>query len=128
MRTPESAEHVCFHGRGIAEGVSPKAPMKTGETQRMKESYYESLAHYISPESCLDGPRGRGEALIGENAGVVLSSENTLFRRPSWWTDAKAPYSTALCESSNAPAESGTRACADVFHTGIGRPRKGGLS
>ena len=33
----------------------------------MKESYHESLAHYMSPESCLDDPRGRGEALTGEN-------------------------------------------------------------
>jgi len=110
-----------------SDGVRPKAPMKTGETQRMKESYHERVATYMSPESCLDGPRGRGEALTGESAGVVLSSENTLSRRPSRWTVAKATRSMALCESLNAPAESETHACVDVFHTGIGRPRKGGL-
>ena len=88
------------------QGVCPKAPIKTGETQRMKESYHESLANHMSPESCLDGPQGRGEALTGGNTGVVLSSENTLSRRPSQWAGAKATRLTALCESLNAPAES----------------------
>jgi len=113
--------------------------MKIGETQRMKESYHERVANYMSPESCLDGPRGRGEAFdpavaglrftqqSRESAGVVLSSENTSFRRPSRWTVAKATRLTALCESLNAPAESKTHACVDVFHAGIGIPRKGAL-
>ena len=88
----------------------------------------------MSPESCLDGPRGRGEALTWESTGVVLSSdrvrrkskeENTPFRRPSQWAGAKATRSTAYCESSDAPAESKTNACVDVFHTGIGITRKG---
>ena len=29
----------------------------------MKESYKEGDAHHFDPESCLDDPRGRGEAL-----------------------------------------------------------------
>jgi len=37
----------------------------------MKESTYETLAHYKSPESCPDGPKGRGE-----NTGVGLAIEN----------------------------------------------------
>jgi hypothetical protein len=90
----------------------------------MKESYYENLANYISPESCLDGPRGRGEALTGESAGVVSSSENTSFQRPSQWAGAKAKPTISLCERWTALAESKTNACVDVFHTGIGRPRK----
>ncbi len=49
----------------------------------MKESYNEGVASHIDPESCLDDPRGRGEALTGESAGGLLSSENTFFRRPS---------------------------------------------
>lgn len=91
----------------------------------MKESYYENLANYISRESCLDGPRGRGEALTGESTGTVLSSENTTIQRPSRWTGAKATRPMSLCERSVALAESKTSACVDVFHTGIGRPRKG---
>ena len=49
----------------------------------MKESYNEGVASHIVPESCLDDPRGCGEALTGGNTGGLLSSENTLFRRPS---------------------------------------------
>ena len=43
----------------------------------MKESYGEGIASHTGPESCLDDPRGRGEALTGESAGGLLSSENT---------------------------------------------------
>ncbi len=81
----------------------------------------------MSRESCLDHPRGDGEALTVGSAGVVLSSVNTLFRRPSRWTGAKATRLTAVSESLNAPAESKTHACMDMLHTGIGRPRKDGL-
>ncbi|MCP5002720.1 MAG: hypothetical protein GY941_02025 [Planctomycetes bacterium] len=48
----------------------------------MKESYNEGVASHIGPESCLDDPRGRGEALTGGSTGGLLSSENTFFRRP----------------------------------------------
>ncbi len=106
-------------------GVSPKAPIKTGGNQRMKESYYEGIASHIGPESCLDDPQGRGEALTGESTGVVLNSENTLSRRPSQWAGAKATRMRTLCKCGSAPAESETNACVDGLHTGIGRPRKG---
>ena len=49
----------------------------------MKESYQKGVANHLSPESCLDDLRGRGEALAGESTGGLLSSENTTFRRPS---------------------------------------------
>jgi len=49
----------------------------------MKESYNESVASHIGPDSCIDDPRGRGEALTGGNTGGLLSSENTSFLRPS---------------------------------------------
>ena len=49
----------------------------------MKESYQKGIANHLSPESCLDDPRGRGEALTGESTGGLLSSENTKFRGPS---------------------------------------------
>ena len=48
-----------------------------------KESYQKGVATHLSPESCLDDPRGRGEALTGGSTGGLLSSENTIFRRPS---------------------------------------------
>ncbi len=53
----------------------------------MKESYNEGVASHIGPESCLDDPRGRGEALTGESTGGLLSSEITEFRSSTSWTD-----------------------------------------
>ena len=47
----------------------------------MQESYMKGLANHHSPESCLDDQQWHGEALIGEHAGTVLSSEITLIRR-----------------------------------------------
>ena len=41
----------------------------------MKESYGKGLAGHTGPESCLADPRGRGEALTGENTGGLLSSD-----------------------------------------------------
>jgi hypothetical protein len=58
-------------------GVGLKAPIKIGGEKRMKESYQKGIANHLSPESCLDDPRGRGEALTGESTGGLLSSENT---------------------------------------------------
>ena len=49
----------------------------------MKESYKEDDAHHFGPESCLDDPRGRGEALTGESTGGLLSSEITSSRMPT---------------------------------------------
>lgn len=48
----------------------------------MKESYKKGIASHLGPESCLDDPRGRGEALTRESAGGLLSSVITLFREP----------------------------------------------
>ena len=48
----------------------------------MKEPYNEGVASHIGPESCLDDPRGHGEALTGESTGGLLSSENTKSRKP----------------------------------------------
>ena len=44
----------------------------------MKESNNEDLANHIGPESCVDDPQGRGEALTRERAGWVLSPERDL--------------------------------------------------
>ncbi len=72
----------------------------------MKESYNEGVASHIDPESCLDDPRGRGEALTGGSTGGLLSSENTISWRPSWWSGAKAKQGIAICEWCPALAES----------------------
>lgn len=55
----------------------------------MKESYQKGVANHLSPESCLDDPQGRGEALTGGSTGGLLSSENTTSRRPSQWVESE---------------------------------------
>ncbi len=45
----------------------------------MKESYSKGIASHTGLESCLDDPRGRGEALTEGIAGGLLSFENALF-------------------------------------------------
>ena len=42
----------------------------------MKESYSEVLAKHAGPESCVDAPRGHGEALTGENIGRIIELRN----------------------------------------------------
>ena len=42
----------------------------------MKESYSEILAKYTGPESCVDAPRGHGEALTGESIGRTIELRN----------------------------------------------------
>lgn len=41
----------------------------------MKVSHLKGLAIHLGPESCLDRPQGGREALTGDKAGMVLSSE-----------------------------------------------------
>ena len=43
----------------------------------MQEPHSEGVAHHTDPESCAGGGNIMGEALTGENAGRVLSSEIT---------------------------------------------------
>jgi hypothetical protein len=44
----------------------------------MQESYGKGLAIHAGHESCLDDPRGRGEALTVVRTGGLMSSEITL--------------------------------------------------
>ena len=62
----------------------------------MKESYQKGVANHLSPESCLDDPRGRGEALTGGSTGGLLSSENTTIRGPNKLSGVKAIWDAAI--------------------------------
>jgi hypothetical protein len=44
--------------------------------EEMKELYVEGLATHGGPESCVDDPRGRGEALTGVRAGRAIEPRN----------------------------------------------------
>jgi len=63
-------------GESVERLSSSRAPDKTGERLRMKESYGEGVAIHTGPESCADVRKGVGEALTGEHAGWALSREN----------------------------------------------------
>jgi RNA-directed DNA polymerase len=44
--------------------------------EEMEELYAEGLATHGGPESCVDDPRGRGEALAGARAGRAIEPRN----------------------------------------------------
>jgi hypothetical protein len=46
----------------------------------MEELYVEGLATHGGPESCVDDPRGRGEALAGARAGRAIEPRNHRIR------------------------------------------------
>jgi hypothetical protein len=46
----------------------------------MRELYIEGLAPHGGPESCVDDPRGRGEALTGVGAGRAMEPRNPSVR------------------------------------------------
>jgi hypothetical protein len=44
--------------------------------EEMEELYVEGLATHGDPESCVDDPRGRGEALTGARVGRAIEPRN----------------------------------------------------
>src|SRR6266487_3078728 len=48
--------------------------------EEMEELYVEGLATHGGPESCVDVPRGRGEALTGARAGRAIEPRNQALR------------------------------------------------
>ena len=48
----------------------------------MEELCAEGLATHGGPESCVDDPRGRGEALAGVRAGRAIEPESAGINRP----------------------------------------------
>ncbi len=44
--------------------------------EEMEELYVEGLATHGGPGSCVDDPRGRGEALAGARAGQAIEPRN----------------------------------------------------
>ena len=88
----------------------------------MKESYSKGVATHAGHESCLDDPRGRGEALAVVRAGGQMSSEITVFGCGPGGALGNATFRTALKrEWYGNPAESMNLACTETLCTGIGR-------
>jgi hypothetical protein len=90
----------------------------------MEELYAEGLATHGDPESCVDDPRGRGEALTGARAGRAIEPRNQLSGVPTLSKRWKATPLTALDASrQGAPRGRRTRACAEPSCARTGRSR-----
>ena len=91
----------------------------------MQVSYMKGIAIHHSPESCLDTQQWYGEALTGESAGVVLSSEITLIRRQTLSEEVECKINHTI-KARNGWLRRNQRptACVEALYTGIGRPGK----
>jgi hypothetical protein len=69
----------------------------------MEELYVEGLATHGDPESCVDVPRGRGEALTGARAGRAIEPRNqdSGVPTPLRWRKATSP--AALARAADGP-------------------------
>jgi len=77
----------------------------------MEELYVEGLATHGGPESCVDVPRGRGEALTGARAGRAIELRNEVSGVPTLYKRRKATPLAALSR-----VVSGPRAVRDPWH------------
>ena len=77
----------------------------------MEELYVEGVATHGGPESCVDDPRGRGEALTGARAGRAIEPRNFRFGVPTLFARWKATPLAALSRVVRGP-----RAVAEPGH------------
>jgi hypothetical protein len=92
----------------------------------MEELDIEGLATHDGPGSCVDDPRGRGEAWIGVRVGRAMEPRNVSFGVPTLCKERKATLSAALIASRRrAPRGPRTRACTEppYVRTGRSHPR-----
>ena len=88
----------------------------------MKESYGEGVASHTGPESCGGDSNVTAEALTGEHAGGLLSSEIKSFRVPTLWSEGEGNTgcsATASCSLTGGVV--GTLACVEAPCAGTGR-------
>ena len=69
----------------------------------MEELYVEGLATHGVPESCVDVPRGRGEALTGARAGRAIEPRNERIGVPTLSKERKATLLAALPRVAGGP-------------------------
>jgi hypothetical protein len=79
--------------------------------EEMEELCAEGLATHGDPESCVDDPRGRGEALTGARAGRAIEPRNQHSGVPTLSKRRKATPPAAL-----ARAVGGPRAVGEPWH------------
>jgi hypothetical protein len=73
----------------------------------MEELCAEGLATHGGPESCVDVPRGRGEALTGVRAGRAIEPRNQDSGVPTRFTTWKATSLLALARAGCGPCAVG---------------------
>jgi hypothetical protein len=69
----------------------------------MEELYVEGLAIHGGPESCVDDPRGHGEALTGARAGRAIEPRNFEFGVPTLSQRWKATLLVAFSRAAGGP-------------------------
>jgi hypothetical protein len=69
----------------------------------MEELCVEGLATHSDPQSCVDDPRGRGEALTGARAGRAIEPRNQFFGVPALSGKRKATLLAALPRAARGP-------------------------
>jgi hypothetical protein len=69
----------------------------------MEELYVEGPATHGDPESCVDDPRGRGEALTGARAGRAIEPRNQDSGVPTPLSWRKATSPAALSRAVGGP-------------------------
>src|SRR6266568_3420220 len=92
----------------------------------MEELHAEGLATHSDPESCVDDPRGRGEALTGARVGRGIEPRNVGFGVPTLCKERKATSTVALCASRRrTPRGQRAMACTEPpgARTGRSHPR-----
>ena len=77
----------------------------------MEELHAEGLATHGDPESCVDDPQGRGEALTGARAGRAIEPRNQCSGAPTLFTLWKATPLVALSRAAGGP-----RAVGEPWH------------
>lgn len=77
----------------------------------MEELYAEGLATHGGPESCVDVPRVRGEALTGVRAGRAIEPRNEAIGVPTLYKRRKATLLAAISR-----AVGGPRVVRDPWH------------
>jgi hypothetical protein len=77
----------------------------------MEELCAEGLATHGGPESCVDDPRGRGEALTGVRAGRAIEPRNQRSGVPTPCKRRKATLLAALSRAAGGP-----RAVGEPWH------------
>src|SRR4030088_2969219 len=84
--------------------------------KEMRELYIEGLAPHGGPESCVDDPRGRGEALTGVGAGRAMEPRNPSVRGAAAVQEAEGNIAGGVMrESPGDPARSENQGMYGIF-------------